>query len=66
MNLFFFFVSFGLCTMSLPKGVEGFSIDASTSASGYDSRAVTQPASALPSARHAGGVMGGVLVILKV
>ena len=50
--------------MSLPKGFEGLSIDASSPASGYDSGAATQElASALPPARHAGGVTGGVLVI---
>jgi hypothetical protein len=50
--------------MSLPKGLEGPSIDASSPASGYDSGAATQPASALPPACHTGGVtVGGVLVI---
>jgi hypothetical protein len=49
--------------MPLPKGFEGLSIDASSPAPGYDSGAATQLASALPPARHAGGVTGEVLVI---
>ena len=43
----------------MPKGFKGLSIDASSPPAGYDSGAMSQPASSLPPDHHTGGVTGG-------